>query len=448
MLSGSLFDKILIFALPFAFTGILQQIFNSADIAVIGRWRGNASLAAVSSNAPIINIIVNLFVGLSTGANVVVANFIGQDRRDRIETAVHTSITLALISGVFLAAAGPLLSRTILRAINTPVNVLPLATRYLSIYFLAMPAMMIYNFGSAILRAKGDSRRPLYALLLAGILNVALNLLFVVCFGMDVEGVAIPTVISNCVSAALIIVFLLREEEPLRLRPRRLGLDKATVFRIAQIGIPAGLQGMVFSVSNLCIQGAINSFGADAMAGSGSAQNFEYFSYFLVSAFTQAATTFTSQNFGAHNTDRCRRIFRLSMLLGLSSAGALCGIFVLFRHSLIRIYTTDDAAIYYAMIRIVIVESFEFLTGSYEIPAGALRAMGHSLLPTILILFGSCILRIVWLLTVYRLNPTFEMVMVCYPISWMITGPAVITAYAIIRKKMFRTIENAKAAAN
>ena len=437
MLNGPLLGKILVFSLPFAASSILQQVFNSADVAVVGRFSGSTSLAAVGNNAPIINLIINIFVGMSIGANVLIATLIGQNRKDEIKSAVHTVISVAVISGIFLAVIGPLLSKPILEAIGTPDEVLVLAALYLRIYFLGMPAIMVYNFGSAVLRSKGDSNRPLYCLIAAGILNVILNLVFVIVFRMGVAGVAISTVISNYVSATMIILFLLNEEESLRLDLRKLHINKSQLAKIARIGVPAGLQGMVFCISNICIQGGINSFGSNAMAGSAAALNFEYFSYFVVSAFTQAATTFTSQNYGAKKFSRCKKIYRLSMLCSVIISGAMCFVFVFFRRAVIRVYTVDEAVITFALIRLVHVESLEFLTSSYEITAGALRGMGYSMLPAILTLAGSCLFRLTWLATVFKKYPSFETIMNVYPISWIITGTAVIASYLIIRKKKF-----------
>lgn len=441
MLNGSLLGKILLFSLPFAASSILQQVFNSADVAVVGRFSGSAALAAVGNNAPIINLIINIFVGMSIGANVLIATLIGQGRKDEIKSAVHTVISVAVISGIFLAAIGPVVSKPILEAIGTPAEVLVLAALYLKIYFLGMPAVMVYNFGSAVLRSKGDSSRPLYSLIVSGIINVILNLVFVIVFKMGVAGVAVSTVISNYVSAAMIIIFLLNEEEPLRLDLRRLRINTRQLLKIARIGVPAGIQGMVFCFSNICIQGGINSFGRNAAAGSAAALNFEYFSYFVVSAFTQAATTFTSQNYGARKFSRCKKIYRLSMMCSVIISGAMCFFFVFFRKHVIRVYTVDEAVITFALIRLLHVESMEFLTSSYEITAGALRGMGYSMLPAVLTLAGSCLFRLTWLATVFKKYPSFATIMDVYPISWIITGTAVITSYLVIRRKKFRAAE-------
>lgn len=438
MIDGPIALRLLLFALPFAASSILQQVFNSADVAVAGRFAGTEAMAAVGSNAPVINLIINIFVGMSLGANVVIATLIGRNRTENIRTAVHTVFSLALLSGIFLAAAGPFIAKPILEAIGTPEEVFVLAVLYLRIYFLGMPAVMVYNFGAAILRSKGDSQRPLYCLAVSGILNVALNLLLVTVFGMGVAGVGIATVISNVLSALMILFFLLKEEDPLRLDLRKLGMHRAQLLRIVKIGVPAGIQGMVFSFSNICIQGGINSFGSSAMAGSAAALNFEYFSYFIVSAFTQAATTFTSQNFGASQFERCKRIWRLSMIFSILITGALCLVFVLFRKSFIMIYTVEPAVISFALVRIVHVESLEFLTSTYEVSAGALRGMGHSMLPAVLTMAGSCLFRIVWLETVFRKFRSFETLMNVYPVTWIVTGAAVMAAYFIVRRKEYK----------
>ena len=444
MLNGSLLGRILLFALPFAASSILQQVFNSADVAVVGRFSGSAALAAVGNNAPIINLIINIFVGMSIGANVLIATLIGQGRKDEIKSAVHTVISVAVISGIFLSAIGPVLSKPILEAIGTPDEVLGLAALYLKIYFLGMPAVMVYNFGSAVLRSKGDSSRPLYSLIVSGILNVILNLVFVIVFKMGVAGVAVSTVISNYVSAAMIIIFLLNEDEPLRLNLTSLHINTRQLLTIARIGVPAGIQGMVFCFSNICIQGGINSFGKNAAAGSAAALNFEYFSYFVVSAFTQAATTFTSQNYGAKKFSRCKKIYRLSMLCSVVISGAMCFVFVFFRRYFIKVYTVDEAVITFALIRLLHVESMEFLTSSYEITAGALRGMGYSMLPAVLTLAGSCLFRLTWLATVFKKYHSFATIMDVYPISWVITGTAVITSYLIIgRKKLCADAQDA-----
>lgn len=330
MLSGPLFKKLLIFALPIALSSILQQLFNSADVAVVGNFATSQALAAVGSNAPVISLIITLFTGISVGANVVIAKYIGKHDREKISDVIHTVLILAALCGVVLAVAGQFFAEPLLTLMDTPHDVMDLAVMYLRIYFVGMPFIMIYNFGSAILRSKGDTKRPLYCLIVSGGINVALNLLFVIQFNMSVSGVAVATVIANVVSSGFIIRFLMTEEEDFRLHLKKLKVNKHQLIKVLKIGLPAGLQGMVFSLSNIVIQSAINGFGSDASAGSAAAVNFEYFSYYMVNAFAQAAVTFTSQNYGAGQFERCKKIFVRSMILSMVLSEAMSIIFVVF----------------------------------------------------------------------------------------------------------------------
>ena len=433
MLNGSIFDKILLFALPLAISSILQQLFNSVDVAVVGRFASSEALAAVGSNSSVISLLINLFVGISVGANVVIANYIGQGKTEKIQDAVHTVMIVSLISGVFLLVLGLMIARPILEIMGTPENVIDLAVLY-----LGMPFLMIYNFGAAVLRSKGDTKRPLYCLIISGVINACLNLLFVIVFKLSVAGVAIATVIADGVSAVLIIYFLMNEEETIRLRLNKLKIKKSELIKVIKIGVPAGLQGVVFSVSNVCIQTAINSFGSDAVAGSATGLNFEYFTYFTISAFVQAAVTFTSQNYGARNFKRCKKIFVYSMISSVVICGLMSAIFVVLRDFFAEIYTTDKAVLEYASIRMVHVLLFECLASSYEIGGAALRGLGYSMTPAVLTVLGSCVFRLIWIYTVFNKFRSFEMLMNVYPVSWVITGIAVLIAYAIVRKKLFK----------
>lgn len=437
MLHGSLADKILIFALPLAASSILQQLFNSADVAVAGRFAGPDALAAVGGNSSVINLLVNLFVGLSVGANVVIANYIGQKRLDQVREAVHTVITLALCSGIFLLFLGNVIARPILVLIDTPSDVLELAVIYLKIYFMGMPFVMVYNFGSAILRSIGDTKKSLYCLIISGVVNVALNLLLVIRFHLSVAGVAIATVVANGISAGMILYFLTHGAETIRVDMKKLALKKEQLWKIVRIGVPAGLQGMVFSLSNVCIQSAINGFGKHAVAGSAAALNYEFFTYFVTSAFTQAAVTFTSQNYAAKQYDRCKRVFRYSMLLGILITGIMSVIFITGREFFAGIYTDDAVALQYAMIRLMHVELLEFMPCLYEVSGGTLRGMGYSMLPAVLTVFGSCGLRIAWIYTVFRRHRDFAMLMNVYPFTWVVTALLVLGAYFLIRRRVF-----------
>lgn len=437
MLSGSLLGKIMLFALPLAASSILQQLFNSADIAVAGKFAGVEAQAAVGVNGPVINLLINLFVGLSVGANVLIANLIGQDKVKEVREAVHTVISLSLISGFALLFIGQFAAAPMLRLIDTPETTLNQAVLYLRIYFLGMPFIMFYNFGSAILRSIGDTRRPMYCLVLSGILNVILNLILVKGFGRGADGVAIATAVSNVVSAAILLYFLMHAEDIIRFNPRRLSLVKSHVVQIVKIGVPAGIQGMVFSLSNTCIQSAINGFGDSAIAGCTSANNYESYTYFVTSAFSQAVITFTSQNYGAGKLDRCKRVHYMGMGTALAITVTMCAVFVLFRVPLIRIFTSDPTATDFALRRMVNVEILEFMPVIYEVAAASMRGFGYSMMPALVTLVGTCGLRFAWVYTVFERFNSFEMLMRVYPVTWLITGTSMVVMYYIIRRKAF-----------
>lgn len=440
MLHGSLADKIVLFALPLAASSILQQLFNSADVAVAGRFAGSQALAAVGGNSSVINLLVNLFVGFSVGANVVIANYIGQGREEKCQDAVHCVMALSAVCGIALIFIGIFLAEPILRWMDTPEDVLPLAVVYLRIYFGGMPFFMVYNFGSAVLRSIGDTNKPLYCLIFSGVINVLLNLLLVIVFRLSVAGVAIATVTANAVSAGMILFFLIHRDDVIRLDVKKLAFHKDEVVKVIRIGAPAGLQGMVFSLSNVCIQTAINSFGTSGIAGSAAAVNYEFFTYYVTSAFTQACVTFTSQNYGARQFDRCKKVFWMSLLMGIAGTGIMSVVFVLGRPFFLGIYTSDQAAVRYGVSRLLCVELFAWMPPVYEIAGGALRGMGYSMTPALLTVFGSCVLRIVWIQTVFQWIPRFETLMSVYPFSWIVTSVLVVSAYVIKRRKLFRTV--------
>lgn len=440
MIHGSLWNKILLFALPLAASSILQQLFNSVDTAVVGRFASSQALAAVGSNSSLISLMINLFLGVSLGSNVVIAHYIGQGSEKNIKAAVHTAMLVAVLCGFFVLLLGQVIARPVLLLMGTPEDVIDLAVLYLRIYLLGMPCIMLYDFGASILRSTGDSKRPLYALIAAGIINTILNLILVIGFGMGVSGVSIATVISNMVSAGIVLSILLHEKEPIRVDLKQLSIVPKELKKILVIGIPAGLQGMMFSIANVCIQSAINSFGSNAIAGSAAALNFEFFAYFIVNAFAQTTVTFTSQNYGAGEVGRCKKIFRLNMVFSLIFCGMLSAVFVLGRGFFLRLYTTDEAVLVFATQRLLIATTLELLTSTYEISAGAMRGLGHSLLPAIITCVGSCLLRLVWIATACRLVHDFSLLMIIYPISWVITGTAMLTAYFCIRKKCFKSL--------
>lgn len=435
MLNGPLAGPIILFALPLALSSMLQQLFNAADTAVVGRFASSQAMAAVGSNSSVINLVVALFVGLSVGTNVVIASLIGRGRKDEIPTAVHTAVVVALISGVLLLFVGIGIARPILTLMNTPEDVLDLAVLYLRIYFLGMPFIMLYNFGAAILRSKGDSTRPVYALICGGVLNVLLNLLLVIVFHLHVIGVASATVTSNMVSSFLVMWFLLHEEDEFRLNSKNLQIHRGYLMQMICIGLPAGLQGVVFSLSNTVIQSGVNSFGASASAGSAAALNFEIIAYYIVNSFNQATVTFTSQNYAAGKYDRVKKVFRLAILFTVIGAGTLDFLFIAGRHFTLSLFTTDPEVFKYAVIRFTHILAFQWMVSSYEISGSAMRGMGYSMTPTVITIFGTCVFRIFWVLTLFPRHRDFGFLLYVYPASWLITGFMVLLAYFLVCRK-------------
>lgn len=436
MLHGPLLMKILLFALPLAASSVLQQLFNSVDVAVVGRFASSQALAAVGSNAPVISLLINLFMGVSMGANVIISNHIGQRDDRSTADAVATVGVVAVVSGLLLLVVGVCVARPILTLMDTPADVLDMAVDYLRIYFLGMPFFMVFDFGAAILRSQGDTRRPLYILVVAGVVNTVLNLVFVIVFHMGVTGVAIATGIANAVSAALIVVLLMREREPFRLHPRRLRVRWVELKRMMQVGVPAGVQGMVFSFSNVLLQSAINGYGAEAVAGSAAAVNFEYYCYFVISAFDGAAISFIGQNYGAGRVDRVRRVFWICMGLSLVGCAGLNWLFVLGGHFFLGLFSTDAVVQEYGLTRMHIVLATQFVACSYEVAGSALRGMGRSVLPTLLTVFGTCLLRIGWMFLLCPHVAGFGFLMAVYPVSWVITGVMVCTAFALHMRRV------------
>lgn len=436
MLNGGLAGNLILFAIPLACSSILQQLFNSADVAVVGRFAGDAALAAVGSCVALVGIFVNLIVGLSVGPNAALATLIGQNKREQISIMLHTIMMFGILLGIVLMGVGMMSARTVLEVSGTPESVLNEALLYIRIYFLSIPFMVIYNFGSAVLRSFGDSRRPMYYLMLSGSVNVALNLLLVICFHLGVAGVAIATVTSNVLSAALVFINLHRREDEFKLRLHELRIDKHSLTKVLRIGIPAGIQGAIFSISNVFIQSGINSFGENAIAGSSLELNFEYFTYDIASAFAQAAVTFTSQNYGAGNVKRCKRIFWLCMLFGFGFTEILAVIFMIWDAPFIGIYTTSSAVAAYAIIRLHHVCSLEGLTATYEVESAALRGMGKSLEPSVITILGTVVFRLIWMGTIFRWVPTYEMLMNVYVASWIFTGAAIFVVYCRHMKRV------------
>ena len=436
MLHGGLAGKLILFAIPLAFSGILQQLFNSADVAVVGRFAGSAALAAVGSCVALVGIFVNLIIGLAVGPNAALANLIGQGQRNRISGMVHTILTFGMILGVVLMGLGFLTARTVLEASGTPESVINEALLYIRIYFIGIPFMTIYNFGAAVLRSYGDTKRPMYYLVLSGTVNVILNLVFVICFGLGVEGVAISTTISNMLSTTLVLVHLHGKGDEFQFRFHKMHIEWKDLKRVLMIGIPAGIQGAIFSVSNVFIQSGINSFGEDAIAGSSLALNFEYFTYDIANAFAQAAVTFTSQNFGAGNLKRCKKIFWLCMLFGMGFTEILSIVFMIWDDFFVSIYTISDVVAVYGLIRMHHVCSLEGLTATYEVESAALRGMGKSLEPSIITILGTVVFRMIWLVTIFKWIPTYDMLMNVYIASWVFTGGLIFIVYILYMRKL------------
>lgn len=443
MTSGSVLKKMLLFSFPLMGSSILQLLFNAADIIVIGRFAGDNSLAAVGATSSLINLLVNLFVGLAIGANVLTARYYGAKRDADISQTVHTSIALSIVCGAGLAVIGILISNPILAMMGTPDEVLPLSTIYMQIYFAGMPAMMIYNFGSAVLRAKGDTARPLMYLAIAGVLNVGLNMFFVISLKMDVAGVAAATSISQCLSAFLVLRCLSREPDAFKLERKLLRIHGHKLKIILQIGLPAGFQGVLFALSNVIIQSSINSYGKYVMAGSAASSNLENFTYFAMNAFYQAAISFTSQNVGAGKYERVKKI-----LICAVSCAAVTGITIgnltyLFGTPLLGIYSKSALVVQEGLKRMMYICIPYFLCGVMDAMTGMIRGLGYAILPMIVSLLGACVLRIIWILTVCQL-PAFhhvEFVYASYPVTWAITTTAHIICYVIITKKIKKSIE-------
>lgn len=438
MCEGPILKKMLLFALPLMASSLLQLLFNAADIIVVGRFAGDNSLAAVGSTTSIINLLVNLFMGLSVGANVLVARFFGGKRENDLSATVHTAMTISIISGIVLTIIGISGARVILTLMQTPENVLGLAVVYLRTYFLGMTAMMIYNFGAAILRAVGDTKRPLYFLMIAGVVNVSFNLLFVIVFKWGVFGVGLATTISQVVSATFVVRCLLKEQSGIQLQLKKLRIHKDILMKILQIGLPAGFQGILFSLSNVFIQSSVNSFGATVVAGNSAAANIEGFIYVSTNAFHQAAVSFTSQNYGAKKYDRINRIMFVAQGCTIVM-GTIFGVgAVLMGHVLLTLYTTSAAVVEAGMLRLRMIGATYALCGVMDTMVGSLRGMGYSVVPMIFSLLGACATRILWLATVFQIDAfhTIETVYIIYPISWIITSIAHIITFIIVRKKI------------
>ena len=422
MLDGPLFSNILAFSIPIMLTSLLQMLFNQADQIVVGQFAGTDALAAVGATGSLCFMMIALFGGIGRGANVVIAQLMGARDKDGVSRAVHTSVLVSVIAGLLMTVIGIAMSRPLLTLMSTPDEIIDQSTLYMKLYFGGIMFIMVYNVGSAVLRSKGDTRRPLYYLLVAGVLNVVLNLIFVIVFKWGVAGVAIATVISNAVSTVLVITALFKETDETKLVMSKMKVDGGILLNVLRIGVPAGIQGMMFAVSNVVIQSSINSFGsASIVAANTAAANIENFVYIGMN-FSEATLTFISQNVGAKRYRSIGRITRLTMALDVGGA-ALIGVLVwVFGKYILALYTTDPGVIEIGMTRMTWVALFLFLNAVLDIFVSALRGMGLSIMPTIAMIVGICGIRIVWLLTVFAKVGTLASIYMCFPVSWAITS--------------------------
>ncbi|MBU9894906.1 MATE family efflux transporter [Holdemanella biformis] len=436
MCNGPIFKKLIIFAIPLILSGCLQLLFNAADIIVVGRFTGSQALAAVGSTSALINLLVNLFIGISVGANVVLGKYIGARDDENASKTVHTAIFISIVGGILMIFIGVFFSKPLLQLMATPEDVIDLSSLYMRIYFVGMPFFMLYNFGAAILRSIGDTKRPLYFLLISGIINVVFNLFFVIVLHMGVAGVALATMISEGISAGLILLCLKHMDGPLHFELKNMRFHKDLALKMLEVGLPAGLQGIIFSISNVLIQSSVNSFGSVVMAGNTAASNIEGFVYTSMNAVYQTSLSFTSQNFGAKKFDRIDKI--LIECLGIV---ALVGLVLgqgayFFGQQLLSIYTNDRHVIQYGIERLSVIAATYCLCGMMDTLVGSLRGVGYSILPMLVSLTGVCVFRVIWIFTVFKSLHTQFSLYVSYPISWTITIIAHMLCFLVVRKRI------------
>lgn len=436
MLNGSIWNKLPRYALPVAATGILGQLFNASDLAIVGNFTGSDStvaVAAVGANSPVIGLILNFFIGIALGANIVIAHAVGRGDEKTIRKAVNTSVLMALAGGIAIAVAGEFCIEALLRLLNIPEDVFPYALLYIKIYLLGMPAILLYNFEAAIFRSIGDTKTPLLVLAVSGLLNVALNLFFVIVLNMTVEGVAIATAVSNIVSAAILFVLLIKTDRSIHIDIRDIHFDKECFTKIIKIGLPAGLQSAVFAIANIVIQAAINSLGTVVIAASSAAFNIEIFAYYVLNSFSQACTTFVGQNYGAGQIKRCRKILLLCILEDALASATVIILVLLSGRLLLSIFSSDPQVIEIGYTRLLIILSAYTFSMLYENMSGYLRGFGDSLIPAVLTVIGVCAVRITWIYTVFQAYRTFTSILIAYPVSLFTTALLIFIALMIYR---------------
>ncbi len=441
MCNGPLFPKILAFSIPLMLSGILQLLFNAADMIVVGRFAGNTALAAVGANAALINLLTNLFIGFSIGANVLVAQYYGAGKERDMSETVHSSIVLSLLCGGILLVLGILAAPQILILMGTPEDVLGQAVLYIRIYFAGIPVLLLYNFGSSILRAVGDTKRPLYYLMAAGVINVILNLIFVIGCGLGVAGVALATVISQCISALLVLRCMMHMEGGCRVELKKLRINREKMLQIMRIGFPAGLQGTVFSLSNVLIQSSVNSFGSVAVAGNTAGQNIEGFIYMAMNSYHQTALSFSSQNFGVGNYKRIGRVFLECLGLVTFVGLSLGGLAYLFGNQLLGIYSSDPQVIEVGLLRMSVICTMYCLCGIMDVSVGELRGIGCSVLPMVVSVLGVCAFRVFWIFTIFQQHRSLWTLYISYPVSWVLTAAVNMVCFMLVRRKQKALME-------
>ncbi len=436
MCNGPLFGKIMLFTLPLMLSGILQLLFNAADVIVVGRFAGNEALAAVGSTGALTNLLVNMFIGLSVGSNVLVARYYGAKQEEEVSQTVHTSMLVSGVGGIILTLIGIVAAKPLLTLMDTPEDVIGLSVLYMRIYFLGMPVMLLFNFGSAILRAIGDTRRPLFYLIIAGVINVALNLFFVIQCHLGVAGVALATVISQCVSTFLIVRCLMKSEGCFQLCLGKLQMSWDKFKKIAAIGFPAGIQGSLFSISNVLIQSSVNSFGSVAMAGNTAGSNVEGFVYTAMNSVHQTAVSFTGQNLGGRQYDRIKKIL-IECLLFVTAIGLIMGNgAVLLGHQILGLYSSDPEVITYGIHRLEIICTFYCICGIMDVLVGSIRGLGYAIIPMFVSLMGACVFRVIWVYTIFSWSRTLRTLYISYPVSWALTAMVHLICFILVYRRL------------
>lgn len=433
---GSIVDKVFLFAIPLMLTSMLQQLFNATDVAVVGKFASKEAMAAVGSNTPIVSLLVNFFVGISVGSNVLIARCIGARDSDKAKSAVRTSMAFAVAAGIFVAVLGNIIAAPVIELLGVPPEVKNYSITYLRLYFSGVPFIMVYNFEAAIFRSNGNTRTPLICLFIGGVFNVAANLFFVLVLGMDVDGVAIATVLANVISSMLLLHFLRKEDSVIHVNVAKVRINKDDLAMILRIGMPAGLQSAVFSISNLCIQSGINSLGADYMAASSAAFNIEIFAFFVVNAFTQTLVTFIGQNYGAGKYERCRDIVRKTLLVSWTFTTVISVLLLVFARPLLSLFTNEPQVIEAGLLRVKLLLYAETLNVLMDNLSGAMRGLGKSLVPALTTLICVCGVRIIWVFTGFQIYHTWLSIMIVFPVSWAVNALFIIIGYIRTRNQM------------